>query len=218
MTVLLALALAAGAPPLLLAAGWLAASSPPLALVTAGGWVLWARRRERHRMAGVGEAAYLRGVAAELAGGASLRRGLTAAAGRAPGLDLRRVARLCDAGAPWDRVATSAAEALPGAGRQVAAAIEMTAQTGAPAADLFSTIAAGAAEEERLSGERRAMSAQARASAFVIAGLPVGVVALLVVSGRLAVGDGPGPMVMALGLVLQAAGLTVMGLMIRGAR
>ena len=109
--------------------------------------------------------------------------------------------------------------ALPGNGRLAAAAFRLASATGGRVAALFHTLAARAAETGRLSRERRALTAQARASAWVVGGMPVALLVLLAVTGRMGplLADPAGVVVLAVGLGLEAAGVGVVWLMVRGA-
>ena len=77
--------------------------------------------------------------------------------------------------------------ALPVNGRLAAAAFRLAAVTGGRVAALFHTLAARAAEVGRLNRERRALTAQARASAWVVGGVPL---ALLAAAGGRPGGSG----------------------------
>ena len=67
-------------------------------LAAAAGWGILHRRRRRAKAGPDDESAFLRGLAAELAAGSSLRGGVVAAAARAPALGLDGAARLCAIG------------------------------------------------------------------------------------------------------------------------
>ncbi len=218
--VMIALALAAGAPLPALGVAVLAMWQPLWLLAAAVVWAGVARKRSRRVRPGPSdEAGFLQGLAAELDAGASLRAAVTAAAARAPALDLSRACRLADAGLPAEEVGEALQEALPGNGRLAAAAFRLASGTGGRVAALFHTLAARAAEAGRLSRERRALTAQARASAWVVGGMPVALLVLLAATGRL----GPllsapaGAVVLGVGLALEAAGVAAVWLMVRGA-
>ncbi|MCU0282195.1 MAG: hypothetical protein MUE66_10395, partial [Acidimicrobiia bacterium] len=184
--VVLALALAAGAPLPALGVAVLALWQPLWLLVAAVVWAAVVRRRRRRGAPGPGdEAGFLQGLAAELDAGASLRAAVSAAATRAPALDLSRACRLAEAGLPAEEVGEALQAALPVNGRLAAAAFRLASTTGGRVASLFHTLAARAAEVGRLSRERRALTAQARASAWVVGGMPVALLLLLAVTGRM---------------------------------
>jgi len=215
---ILALSLAAGAPALVVAVAALAFWRPLWLLAAAALWAVLARRRRRR--AGPGdEADFLQGLAAELGAGAALRSAVVAAAARAPALDLGRVCRLAGAGLPAAEVGDALEGALPVNGRLAAAALRLASSTGGRAAGLFQSLAGRAAEVGRLERERRALTAQARASAWVVGGLPLALLVMLVATGRAgALLSAPaGPAVLAVGLGLEAAGIGIVWLMVRGA-
>ena len=215
---ILALSLAAGAPPVVVAVAALAFWRPLWLLAAAGLWAVLARRRRRR--AGPGdEADFLQGLAAELGAGAALRSAVVAAAARAPALDLGRACRLAGAGLPAAEVGDALEGALPVNGRLAAAALRLASSTGGRAAGLFHSLAGRAAEVGRLERERRALTAQARASAWVVGGLPLALLVMLVATGRAGalLSDPAGPAVLAVGLGLETAGIGIVWLMVRGA-
>ena len=213
---LLSLSIAAGAPLLVVAVAALAFWRPLWLLAAAGLWALLARRRQR-RVGPGDEADFLQGLAAELGAGAALRSAVVAAAARAPALDLGRACRLAGAGLPAEQVGAALQAALPVNGRLAAAAFRLASSTGGRVAGLFHSLAARAADVGRLERERRALTAQARASAWVVGSLPVAVLVMLAATGRAGtlLGDAAGPAVLALGLGLEAAGVAVVWLMVR---
>jgi len=218
--VIVALALAAGAPLPVLGVAVLAMRQPLWLLAAAAVWAVVARRRSRRAGAGpADEAGVLQGLAAELDAGASLRAAVPAAATRAPALDLSRACRLAEAGLPAAAVGEALQAAMPGNGRLAAAAFRLAASTGGRVAALFHTLAARAAEVGRLSRERRALTAQARASAWVVGGVPLALLVLLAATGRVGplLSEPAGVFVLSVGLVLEAAGVAVVWLMVRGA-
>lgn len=217
IAVLLAGALAAGAPVGAVAVVALAALRPVWFLMAAAGWaVVHVVRRRRDRPGPDDEAALLRSAAAELRAGASLRSALASAADAAPRLDLRRVRRLAAAGAPMAEVGAALADSLPVNGPRAAAALELAGRTGAAPRRLLDALAAQAAESGGLAGERRALTAQARLSAALVGGAPLGLLALLGGAGRLGglLDDPAGRAVLAVGLTLLAAGIGLVALMV----
>jgi tight adherence protein B len=217
---ILALAVVSGAPMPVLAATALAVWQPWWLLAAAACWALTARRR-RARARADDEADFLRGLAAELAAGASLRMSVLAAAGRVPILNLSSACRLAAAGLPADQVGAALQEALPVNGRLAAAAFRLASTTGGRVGGLMAALATRAAEEGRLERERRALTAQARASAWLVGSLPVLLLAALAGTGRMGhlVGTPGGVAILAVGVVLEGAGVVAVWLMVgRGRR
>jgi tight adherence protein B len=217
--VLAGFALTMGMPFALVAAGLGVAWEPMVLLLLVPAWVIGGRHRRR-----VGfpdpddEAAFLQGLAAELAAGAPPRAALVAASSRAPQLDLHAAVRLAAAGLGSERVAAALESGLPTHGRLTAAAWNLTATAGGPAAAVFELLAVRTAEEGALVRERRALTAQARASAWVVAGLPVLLLAGMLVTGRLRPGSDPAlGLVIGVGVVLQALGVIAVWSMLRRA-
>jgi len=214
--VLSALVLAAGAPAPVVMGAVVVAFAPGLmvpavvALVAVG-----LRRRNGDCPAGDDEAAFLRSVAAELSGGASLRSALvSASAGSA--LDLGRLARTAAAGRPAAELAAAVEDALPSVGRMAAAAVHFAALNGGSSVEVFRAVAVLAADRVRLQREARTGTAAARASAWVVAGLPVVVVVGMLLTGRLGGASDPAVLaVVAVGLALQALGVAAMWAMMR---
>ena len=213
---LAALAFGAGAPAVVAIVGIAAVTHPALAGLGIGAWAVVRRRGRTGGESPDDEAAFLGGMAAELAAGAPPRSALVAAASRAPRLDVRRAVRLAAAGMGADRVAAELGAALPTHGRLTAAAWSLAASAGGPAAAMFEMLAVRAADEASLRRERRALTAQARASAAVVAGLPLLLLAGMAATGRLHPGSDPAlGLLLAVGLGMQAAGLAVVWTMLR---
>lgn len=182
-------------------------------------WSIRSRRR-RARPGPSDEVALLNGLAAELRAGASLRMALVAGAERAPRLDLTSAVRAAAAGRPMSDVAALLADALPGNGRFVAAALRLTAASGGSAAAVFEQLALRAAEAGELSRERRALTAQARLSALVVGGAPIAVQLLLLVTGRAhaLLAFGPvGHAIAVVGIGLELAGFAAVAVVLRNA-
>jgi tight adherence protein B len=216
--VLAVLALLAGAPWQLVAILVIAVRLPVLFLAGVAGWTVW-HRRTPAAAGPSAEADLLRGMAAELAAGASLRGALVAASDRAPSLDLRRAVRLAAAGFPAAEVGEALRDALPHNGRLVAPAFRLAAETGGRASGIMTTLAARADDVGALARERRALTAQARLSAWIVGGAPLLVLGALAAAGRL----GPlaaapaGRIVLAVGIGLETAGVAAVALMLRRA-
>ena len=217
--VVLAMALVAGSPLLLVGAIALAVWRPWWFLAAVAGWAIVARIRSGPQAGPADEADFLRGVAAELAAGGSLRSAVVAAADRAPRLDLHRVVRLARAGFPADRIGDAIRDALPCNGRAAAAAFGLAATTGGSVSGIMGTLAARADEVGSLTRERKALTAQARLSAWVVGGAPIALLGVLAATGRLSglVDDPVGRVVLIVGLALELAGAAAVVWMVRGA-
>ncbi len=219
IVVLAALAVAAGSPIAMVALGWLALEHPAIELVVIAALAVpgWLRRR-RARPGPDDEAAFLLAMGSELSGGASLRTALVAAAQRSPRLDLAPAARAAAAGLPAATVARLLRSALSANGRIASASFVLAAESGGPAATVMQSLALRAARDGELQRERRSLTAQARASAWVVAGLPAVLLVGTVVSGRLDSGGDPLlGVIVVVGVGLQAAGVAVVAAMLRGA-
>lgn len=216
--VLLAAAVLAGVPLLLVGIGALTALSPLLAVaalaVVAGG----DRVRRRRRVEEVGEAAMLRMLGAELNSGASVRQAIAAVAERhqAPGLD--RAARLALAGVPMGDVAARLAEAIPGNGRLLSAAIALGARTGSGLTALVQRLAERADRETEMQRELRAATVQARLSTFVVGFAPLLFTGFLVATGAVPApwrSSGALAVIAACGVSLEVAGFVVVLVLLR---
>lgn len=214
----LCLAIGSGLPLPAVAVMAAALWQPMLLLVAIPCWLLLHRHRQRAEWPDADdEARFLRSLASELAGGASLRGALAVAADRAPRLELDSAARMATSGLPAHRVADSLAASLPVNGRLAGAAWLLAARSGGPAVAVAHDLAALAAEEGALRRERRSLTAQARASAWVVAALPAVLLAAMFGGGRLSVDDPALVPILAIGLTLQAAGVAVVVWMLRRA-
>lgn len=217
MAVLVAMALVRGPHPAWAGILAFAYLSPAGFLTAAGSWgAFQAVQRSRARRALPGaEADFLRGVAAEVEAGASIRQAVVAAADRAPTLGLDGVVRLAAAGRPAPEVADGLARALPINGRLAAAAYRLVAETGASASAVFAGLAVRAAGAGDMAREGRALTAQARLSAWLVGGLPVVAIAALSLAGRGPDPAGAGGLLIAAGVGLIAVGGVVVWLMVR---
>lgn len=217
LAVLGAIGMAGGVPIRAVGAGMVMAWQPLLGIA---GLTVWALREKHRRQRGApgpdDEAAFLQGLAAELAAGSPPRAALVSAASRAPTLDLRTAVRLAAAGLDSERVAAALRRALPTHGRLAAAAWTLNATAGGPAATLFAVLAVRAADDGALIRDRRALTAQARASAWVVAGLPMVLLAGMFATGRLSSNSDPAMgLILVAGIGLQAAGVAVVWSMLR---
>lgn len=192
------------------------ALAQPWAAATAIVGLLAIASRQR-RLGSADEATYLQAVALELRAGGTLRQAVTAAADRAPGLDLGACLRLANAGAPMDAVGARMAAALPHHGHEISAAMHVAAVTGGTVASVFESLAQVAVEDRELARERRAATAHARISAWLVGGLPVAFLGFNLVTGRLGrlVESTAGGLMLAVGLALVLSGSLAVGLMLR---
>ena len=209
---LIALTLVFGPHPLFAAVLALAILRPAWFLVAALIWAGWSARQRQQARAGLPglEADLLRGMAAELEAGASVREALVLGSARVPALPLESAVRFARAGRSAAEVAAQLPPVLPVNGRLVAAAYEIVSSTGASAAGVFASLAVRATEQRELERERRTLTAQARFSAWLVGGLPVGITGLLLMAGRSPDLDGVGGVLAALGafLILLGGGVT----------
>jgi tight adherence protein B len=218
IAVLLAIALVAGVPWPIVGLLLVGVGSPAVAvaaLVAIGFGPLATRRTGR--AADDDQAVWLASVGSELRGGASLRSALVAAADRVPRLDLARVVRLAQAGAPYAELASAVDRDVPGR-IAVGPALRLAGASGGKAAAVFDRLAAQAWEDVASLRERRTLTAQARLSIWVVGSLPVVAVAVLGATGRLSrlLAVGPaGVVVMAAGLGLEVIGVLAVAVLLR---
>ncbi len=211
-------AVAAGAPFAAVLALWLALARPVWFLAAVAAFTVWhLRARLRTRSGGLdAEAAVLRAAASELAAGASLRWALASAARSAGRIDLSRVERLCSAGRPMEEIAGAVEQSLPVNGRRAAAALHLSGRTGAAPRRVLERLAAQAADLGALARERRVMTVQARMSAALVGGAPLLLLAVLGATGRLSglLGEPAGRALLAVGIGLLVVGIAVVVLMV----
>ena len=215
----LAAGLVIGAPLPALAAVGLAAWQPVWALGAVLAWIALTIRPGGSGTAEV-EAGYLQAVGSELRAGSSLRYALSVASPQASGLDLERAVRLATSGQPLDTVAVELGRALPRLGPLAASAVRTAGFTGGKAAEVFDGLALLATEEISLVRERRAATAQARFSAWIVGGIPLVYLLYAGFTGRLAVLQTAGPIgvvLLTVGLLLLMAGIVAIWVMLRGA-
>lgn len=180
-------------------------------ILVAGGMPRLRWRRPRPEL---DEVRFLAAIAAELAGGASLRTALADAAAGEDRPSLAAVVQLARCGAPWAMVA-GALEGLPINGGRAATAVRVAGLSGGRSADVFLRLSDRAVEEAELRREQRALTTQVRLSALIVGSLPV--VSLLFggggrVADLLALGSG-GRLIAGLGLVMQTGGLLLVRMM-----
>ncbi len=217
----------------LLAAGWLLAGPVVgILLGTAGpaavGPVLAARRRRWRRALGDGVPGVARALADALAGGHSIRgalEGLGAGGGSvdrsdglpdAVGAELRSVAHRLAFGAPTEAVLVGLRDrAAHPAWDTLVAAILLQREAGGDLAALLRSIAESAEHGRRVEADARGLTAQARATARLVAGLPCVALALgeLLAPGTLGalVADPRSRLLLLAGVTLAAAALVAIG-------
>lgn len=165
------------------------------------------------------EAMFLHAVSMELRAGANLRMAICEAARRNDDLDLVSAVRLAEVGAPTHTIADALQLGLPEYGDVTAAAVRTAGATGGRVAAVFESLAQVAAEDREMQRETKAATAQARVSAIIVGGMPLGFLAYQAASGRLAelLETGVGVGVLVVGGTLLALGATSVVLMLRRA-
>jgi tight adherence protein B len=210
----------------MLAAGWLLAGPwAGVALGLAGpaavGPALAARRRRWRRALAAGVPLVARGLADALAGGHSVRGALEdlgrpGALPGAVGVELRATAGQLALGAPTEQVlATLRARAADPAWDTLIAAILLQREAGGDLATLLRSVADACEHARRVESDARTLTAQARASARLVAGLPVAALALseLIAPGSLSgiTGDPRSRLLLLAGLALGAVSMATIG-------
>ncbi len=214
---LLAGAVAAGAHPIVVGIAAVAVVEPRLLIAGLIGWAIYHAVRRNRGTGAESEAAFLRALTAELKGGASLRVGLADAAADTP-LELGHAARMARAGLPMDRIGSVLQRELPHNGVATAAAVELSAWSGARVANVFEGLAERASDAAELRREQRAATAQARLSALVVGLAPLVFTGVILAGGGMQALQEAGPagqFVMGAGLLLEVVGLGVVALMMR---
>jgi tight adherence protein B len=214
----------------LLAGGWLLGGPMLGALLAVGapacvGPMLAARRRRWRRGLAAGAPGAARALADALAGGHSIRGALqdlgdTGALDGPAGEELRRGAHRLALGAPTDAVLEALRRrAADPAWDTVVAAILLQREAGGDLAHLLRSIADAGEQARRVEADARGLTAQARATARLVAGMPFAGLALgeLASPGTLAaLLQDPRSRVLLIGaLVLGVAALSVVGRLAR---
>jgi tight adherence protein B len=225
----------------LLAAGWLLAGPAAGILLGAAGPaavgpVLAARRRRWRRALGDGVPGVARALADALAGGHSIRGALErlggGSAGAAPlvdaaadrtaglsgaaGAELRAVAHRLALGAPTEAVLIGLRDrAAHPAWDTLVAAILLQREAGGDLAALLRSIAESAEHARRVEADARGLTAQARATARLVAGMPGVALVLgeLLAPGTLGalIADPRSRLLLLAGITVAAAALVVIG-------
>ena len=202
-----------GASPVPVLLGLASLKYPAPALMALGVWIVRSLLR-RSGPSPDDESRFLEGVVTELHGGASPRAAVIRSATNEESIDGRLATRSALLGLESSRLAAGLTSALPLNGRLAGAAWAISTDSGAPFAPVMRLLAHRAAERGRLLRERRALTAQARATAWLVGGVPLGLFALLVVTGSVEVG--PSLPIAAAGVGLQVVGIGLVVLMMRG--
>ena len=215
---IVAVAVATGAPAIVVTIVAVAMVQPSAFIVGAVAWAGYRRFQDREGPVWRQEAIFLEGVAAEVRGGSSLRIAIADSAARSH-LELERAARLAGLGRPMPAVGVALGEALQVNGPLAGPALTMAADSGAEVGPLFDSLshrAAAAADEAR---EQKTATAQARLSAWLVAGVPaLAAVAMATVGGHDLFLSGPGIVLAGVGLGLLATGAATVWLMLRNAQ
>jgi tight adherence protein B len=216
----------------LLAGGWLVAGPLAAVALAAGGpalvgRVVAARRRRWRRELGLTAPAVARALADALSGGHGVRGALTevARAGGVPGPaagELRAVARRLAFGARTEDVLEDLrARAGDPAWDTLVPAVLLQRDAGGDLAGLLRAIAVAQEQALRVEGEAHALTAQARATARIVAGMPFAGLALgeLASPGTLAalLSDPRSGVLAALAFALGATAFVVVGRLARAA-
>lgn len=165
------------------------------------------------------EAAFLHGIAMEMRAGSNLRAAIVDAAAAHPDLELGPAVRLASVGAPVGLIARALGDALPEYGDVAEAAIRIAGATGGRVASVFESLAQVAAEDREIRREAKAATAQARISAWIVGGMPVGFLLFQVATGRIGelLESSIGVAVLALGGGLLSLGIGAVIVMLRKA-
>jgi Flp pilus assembly protein TadB len=191
------------------AIGFVALYNPVPALVVAAGWVI-------HHRYGAGtdptpddEARFLAGIVSEARGGASPRQAIVRVAEREQSIKAGVAVRAATLGLDSAVLSRALTQALPLNGRLAGAAWAISNEVGAPFAPVMGLLADRASSRGRLQRDQRGLTAQARATAWIVGGIPLALVALLATTGRISVGHSLSIAALGMGLQLLGVGLVV---------
>jgi tight adherence protein B len=222
--------LAVVAAAALLAGGWIVLGALPGVLLGAaapaavGKAIAWRRARWRRELAaGAGVAA--RALADALAGGHSVRGAIGEAGDGLPGAagdELREAARALALGERTDAVLERLrADARCGAWDAIVAAIALQRASGGDLARLLRDLALAIDERARSEADARAATAQARMTAWIVAGLPAGAAAIAQLADPGALGTltatGPSTALAIGALVCEVSGVLVVRAIVKRA-
>ena len=190
-------------------------------------WPWWSKRRERQvsgaveaQLAGLCEA-----VARELQAGSALSIALWAAAERCGGPvadDLASARRQVDGGTPLIDALEAWALRRGASATMVVGAVSIGLELGGELAAAFEALGGGLRDRDELAAEIGSLTAQSRASATLLTGLPLfaatGLALLNPPSGHFLVGTGTGLACVAAAATADAGGWLWMRAMMRGAQ
>jgi len=159
----------------------LLAPIPTLALLV----VLVTLSRMRSNVDPYDEASFLHAIAMEIRAGSNLRAAIVDAAAANTDFELAPAVRLASVGAPVGLIAGALGDALPEYGDVAEAAVRTAGATGGRVASVFESLAQVAAEDREVRRETKAATAQARISAWIVGGMPVGFLVFQGATGRL---------------------------------
>ncbi|NND04433.1 MAG: hypothetical protein HKN91_16780 [Acidimicrobiia bacterium] len=169
--------------------------------------------RREARADGYDEAAAFEAVAAELKRGASLRHAVAAV------YPSTSISRLALSGQPMSWVAAELVRHSPRRDDLVGAGLQLAASSGASAEQLFVALAERARSDRRLESKKRVLATQARASAVVVALLPIvlGLMLMVTSNTEAITGSAPARTSVLIGLAMQLAGAALVALISRNA-
>ncbi|MDJ0790843.1 MAG: type II secretion system F family protein [Acidimicrobiia bacterium] len=146
-----------------------------------GAWVVGRGLVGRRRRTSAAGSSFLTSLASATAAGSTVRQALIDGDERVISDETRR---RCAVGRPMAEVARTVHGSIPGMGREVAAVLELSEDTGAMIAPTLRDLAEHARDREQLRRDQRVAVAQARLSAWVVGVIPLAVaLALTAVRG-----------------------------------
>jgi len=184
---------------------------PALALVAV--WVIHHRYLSMPGPSPDDEARFLAGIVSEARGGASPRQAVIRVAERDQMIQAGAAVRAATLGLESAVLSQALSHALPLNGRLAGAAWAISNEVGAPFAPVMGALADRASRRGRLQRERRGLTAQARATAWIVAGIPLVLVALLAITGRITLDHSWS--IAGVGIGLQMLGIGIVAAMLR---
>ena len=146
--------------------------------IAMGAWALVRRPVGRRRRTSAADSSLLTSLASSTAAGSTVRQALLDGDGR---FVSDETMRRCAVGRPMAEIARSMRSSVPGIGREVAAVLELSEETGARIAPTLHDLAEHARAREQLRRDQRVAVAQARLSAWVVGVIPLSVALILTV-------------------------------------